>query len=285
MTATISFEVFPPKTTEGLDSLRNTVAELSAAAPAFVSVTYGAGGSDRERSFAAIASVRSEGCEVTGHITCVGQSRSEVDAVIDRYATLGVTQIVALRGDPPTGIDATYEPHDDGYQRTADLVAAIKQRGGFQIAVSAYPECHPQSPTSAHDLDVLADKVAAGADRAMTQMFFDNSHFLRYRDDVRARGIEIPIVPGIFPIHSFPAVTRFAQRCGASIPASIADRFAGLDDQPETTHKIAAELAAEQIAELADHGVEHVHLYTLNRAELALAVCEQLGIAMSTVAT
>lgn len=284
MTLSISFEVFPPKSADGLDTLRNTVAQLGRIAPTFVSVTYGAGGSDRERSFAAIDAVRSEGCDVAGHLTCVGQTRSEIDHVIERYAALGVSHIVALRGDPPSGVDAAYEPHVDGYQRTSDLVAAIKQRGNFDVAVSAYPERHPQSPTTDHDLDVLAEKVAAGADRAMTQMFFDNAHYLRYRDGVRARGIEIPIVPGIFPIHSFAAVSRFASRCGASMPPRISDQFAGLDDQPETTQKIAAELAAEQIADLAANGVDHVHLYTLNRADLALAVCEQLGIETKTVA-
>jgi methylenetetrahydrofolate reductase (NADPH) len=244
-----------------------------------VTDTYGAGGSDRERSFAAISATADSGLAVAAHLTCVGQPRHDVEAVIDRYATLGVRHVVALRGDPPTGIDAPYEAHADGYQRTADLVAAIKARGDFDVAVSAYPERHPQSPTDDHDLDVLGEKVAAGADRAMTQMFFDNAAFLRYRDRVAARGIEVPIVPGVFPIHSFPAVARFATRCGASIPARLAERFAGLDDDEAATHALATEVAAEQITELAAHGVEHVHLYTLNRADLALAVCERLGVA------
>ena len=284
MTLSISFEVFPPKSTDGLDDLRVTVSRLSDVGPAFLSVTYGAGGSDRERSFAAIDAVRSEGFDVAGHLTCVGQTRSDVDVVIDRYAALGVSRIVALRGDPPAGVDAPYEAHPDGYGCTADLVRTIKQRGGFDVAVSAYPERHPQSPTDDHDLNVLAEKVAAGADRAMTQMFFDNAHYLRYRDRVSAFGIEIPIVPGIFPIHSFPTVARFADRCGASIPAQVAARFAGLDDDSETTKTVATELAAAQIAELAAHGVDAVHIYTLNRADLALAVCEQLGILPKVVA-
>jgi methylenetetrahydrofolate reductase (NADPH) len=278
MTLSISFEVFPPKSADGLEGLRSTVSRLNDVGPAFVSVTYGAGGSDRERSFAAIDAVRSSGFDVAGHLTCVGQTRSDIDVVIERYATLGVSQIVALRGDPPAGVDAWYEPHPDGYHRTADLVHTIKQRGDFGVAVSAYPERHPQSPTDDHDLNVLAEKVAAGADRAMTQMFFDNSKYLRYRDRARAYGIDIPIVPGVFPIHSFPTVARFAQRCGASIPSRIADRFAGLDDDIDTTQVIAAELAAAQISELVAHGVDEVHIYTLNRADLALAVCEQLGV-------
>jgi methylenetetrahydrofolate reductase (NADPH) len=244
-----------------------------------VSVTYGAGGSDRERSFAAIDAVRAAGFDVAGHLTCVGQARSDIDVVIDRYAALGVSRIVALRGDPPAGVDAPYTPHADGYQRTADLVRTIKQRGNFGVAVSAYPERHPQSPTDDHDLNVLAEKVAAGADRAMTQMFFDNSHYLRYRDRAQACGINVPIVPGIFPIHSFPTVAKFAARCGASIPARIAEHFAGLDDDAGATQTIAAELAAAQITELAEHGVDEVHIYTLNRADLALAVCQQLGVA------
>jgi len=273
---TISFEVFPPKTPDGLDGLAATAARLAAVGPAFVSVTYGAGGSDRQRSFDAIAAVSASGSPVAGHLTCVGQSRADVASVIDRFTELGVSHVVALRGDPPEGAGSAYTAHTDGYQFTADLVAAVKRRGTFDVAVSAYPERHPQSPSIDHDIAVLAAKAAAGADRAITQMFFDNELFLRYRDLVERRHISIPIVPGVFPIHSFPAVQRFADRCGASIPASVARRFAGLDDDPEATHRIAAELAAEQIAELAAEGVEHVHLYTLNRAQLVLDVHQQL---------
>ena len=279
MTPSISFEVFPPKTSAGLTTLTRTIAELDAVDPAYISVTYGAGGTDRERSFDAVRAVReATTAPVAGHLTCVGQSRDEVIDVIERYRDLGVDHVVALRGDPPTGIDARYEPHPGGFQSTAELVAAIKSWGDIRVSVSAYPERHPQSPTDAHDLDVLAAKVAAGADQAMTQMFFDNSRYLALRDRVRSRGITVPIVPGIFPIHSFPAVARFAQRCGATIPDRISARFDGLDDDPETTHKVAAELAAEQIAELADHGVEQVHLYTLNKPDLAVAVCDLLQL-------
>ena len=278
MSLSISFEVFPPKTAAGLGALSEAVARLDAVGPAYISVTYGAGGSDRQRSFDAIDAVRSSTtATIAAHLTCVGQSRGDVDAVIDRYLHLGVDHIVALRGDPPGGIDAPYQPHPDGFTSTADLVAAVKRRGDLSVSVSAYPERHPQSPTDEHDLDVLAAKVDAGADRAMTQMFFDNRHFLDYLHRVRSRRIEVPIVPGIFPIHSFPAVARFAERCGASMPAAIADRFEGLDDDPAGTHEIAADLAATQIRELTDHGVEHVHLYTLNRSELALAVCDRLA--------
>lgn len=278
MTLSISFEVFPPKTPAGLQTLSDAVARLDDVGPAYISVTYGAGGSDRQRSFDTIDAVRSAtSAPIAAHLTCVGQSRADVDAVIDRYLALGVDHIVALRGDPPGGIDAPYEPHPNGFTSTADLVAAIKRRGDITVSVSAYPERHPQSPTDDHDLDVLAAKIAAGADRAMTQMFFDNGHFVDYLRRVRARGVEVPIVPGIFPIHSFPAVSRFAERCGATMPPAIAELFTGLDDEPTAAHDLAADLAASQIRELSDHGVDHVHLYTLNRSELALAVCDRLA--------
>jgi methylenetetrahydrofolate reductase (NADPH) len=273
-----SIEVFPPRSADGLGALWDTVVQLSALDPLFVSVTYGAGGSDRHRSFDAIRTVSTTGAVVAGHVTCVGQSVEDVDSVVERYSTLGVERVVALRGDPPDGTGAAYAAHPEGYRHTADLVAAVKNRGGFDIAVSAYPERHPQSSSVEHDLDVLAGKVAAGADRAITQMFFDNELFLRHRDRIAARGLDIPLVPGVFPIHSFPAVARFADRCGATIPVTVAERFAGLEDDREGAHAVAADLAAEQIAELAEHGVEHAHLYTLNRAELALAVGERLGV-------
>src|SRR6476469_1178474 len=267
----LSFEVFPPRVPDALPALTETVDRLSALDPLFVSVTYGAGGSDRHRSFDAIGAVKTTGVPIAGHVTCVGQSIADVDSVIDRYAALGVRHVVALRGDPPEGVGAMYAPHADGYRRTADLVAAVKARSRFDVAVSAYPERHPQSPSIAHDLDVLAEKAAAGADSAITQMFFDNELFFRHRDRIASRGLDIPLVPGLFPIHSFPAVARFAERCGATMPDSIASRFAGLDADSDinlpVAHAIAAELAAEQIRELVDQGVEHVHLYTLNRAD------------------
>ncbi|HEY4608292.1 MAG TPA: methylenetetrahydrofolate reductase [Ilumatobacteraceae bacterium] len=278
MTLSVSFEVFPPKSVDALDALRATVGRLRAVGAAFVSVTYGAGGGGQERSIAAIEAVRAEGLDVAGHLTCVGQPRGDIDAVIDAYDARGVSRIVALRGDPPAGVDAPYEAHTEGYQHTADLVAAIKRRGRFDITVSAYPERHPQSPSDEHDIAVLADKVAAGADSATTQMFFDNVHYLRYRDRVAARGIDIPIIPGIFPIHCFPTVARFAERCGASIPESVARRFSGLDGDEEATRIVAADVAATQIAELIEHGVDAAHIYTLNRADLAIAVCRQLDL-------
>lgn len=272
----ISFEVFPPKTDAGLDQLAATTRRLAEADPRFISVTYGAGGSQRRRSFAAIEATAASGATIAAHLTCVGQPVDEIDHVMDEYEALGVEHIVALRGDPSTGIEAPYEPHPAGYQRTADLVAAATSRGRFEVIVSAYPERHPQSPSIDHDLDVLADKVAAGADRAITQMFFDVELFARYLERVRTRGIEIPIVPGIFPIHSLESVANFASRCGATIPATVAERFAGHEHDPAATHEIAADHAAEQIQELEALGIGHVHLYTLNKADLALAVCDRL---------
>jgi len=279
VSVSVSFEVFPPKTAAGIDQLANTTRRLLAVRPNYISVTYGAGGTDRDRSFAAIDAVQQGGAtDIASHVTCVGQSRDDIDHTIDDYAALGVRHVVALRGDPPGGIDAPYEPHPEGYQTTADLVAAIKQRAGFDVSVSAYPERHPQSPSDAHDLDVLAAKVDAGADRAITQMFFDNAHYLRFVERAHARGIDVPIVPGIFPIHAPGAVARFAARCGASFPDTVAERFAGLEGDQESTYRVAAELCGEQVDELARNGVEHVHIYTLNRPDLTLAVCKRLGL-------
>lgn len=273
----VSFEVFPPKTDAGLVQLAETARRLAEVEPTFISVTYGAGGSNRHRSFDAIQATAASGATIAAHLTCVGQPVAEIAEVMGAYERLGVEHIVALRGDPPTGIDAPYEPHPHGYQRTADLVAAAAARGRFEVIVSAYPERHPQSPSDDHDLDVLAEKVAAGATKAITQMFFDVDIFARYLDRVRARGIEIPIVPGIFPIHSFASVASFAAKCGASMPTGLADRFAGYEDDHRSTHGIAADHAAEQIERLTELGVEHVHLYTLNKSDLALAVCDRLG--------
>jgi methylenetetrahydrofolate reductase (NADPH) len=280
----VSFEVFPPKTDVGVVNLGATARRLATAEPTYISVTYGAGGSSRDRSFEAIRAVHDAAPDIpiAAHLTCVGQSTAEIDGIVDRYRELGVEHVVALRGDPPEGIDAPYRPHPDGYQRTADLVAAVKAQGPFEVIVSAYPEKHPQSPTDDHDLDVLAAKVDAGADRAMTQMFFDNDLFLRYRDRVAARGIDIPLVPGIFPIHSFTKVAGFASRCGATMSADLAASFDEVDGDELGAHALAADLAALQIAHLAAEGVEHVHLYTLNKSDLALAVCERLGIPLAT---
>lgn len=276
----LSFEIFPPKTDTGLTNLGTALAAMSgAASPRYISVTYGAGGSSRDRSYTAIEAAfrHGHGTPVAAHLTCVGQSRSDIEDIIEHYSSLGVKHIVALRGDPPEGIDAPYQPHPDGFQSTADLVAAIKSHGDFYVSVSAYPEVHPQSNGIDHDLDVLAAKVDAGADAAMTQMFFNNAHYHAYRDAVAARGIDVPIVPGVFPIHSYERVSSFAARCGATIPRAVAARFADIEPGSEREFRTAVECAVEQINDLARAGAPHIHLYTLNQSPLALAVYRELN--------
>ena len=279
----ISFEVFPPKNDNASTQLDATLDRLAPLSPSFVSVTYGAGGSTRERSFAVVDQVvQAHKLPVAAHVTCVGVDRDDVDATLRRFADSGVTRVVAFRGDPPSGIGGSYEPHPTGYRETAQLVSAAKRIGGFDVAVSAYPERHPQSPSIDHDLDVLQAKVDAGADRAITQMFFDNDSYFRYVDRVRARDITIPIVPGILPIQNFQQVAGFSARCGAHIPDWLAARFDGLHDDPETHRLVAAAVAAEQILELVDAGVCEFHLYTMNRAELAFAICHLVGLRASS---
>lgn len=276
-----SFEVFPPKSEPLLARMGEVARELAAMNPDFISVTYGAGGGDQLKSFDAIAQVASSGATVAGHLTCVGQSKDDIDAVIARYRDLGVDHVVALRGDPPTGIDARYEAHPDGYESTAALVAAAKEIGVATVSVSAYPEVHPQSPSFDHDLAILGAKVDAGADRAITQMCFDTDAIIAYVERVYDAGIAVEVVPGIFPIHSFPSITRFAGRCGAGLPDAVAERFVGLDDDPETSEQIGADLAVEQITRLAAYGIERVHIYTINRPSLARAVVDRLALVAS----
>jgi len=276
----VSFEFFPPKTEDMERALWDAVRRLAPLAPQFVSVTYGAGGSTRERTHSTITRILSETQLVpAAHLTCVDASRAEVDEVIARYHAAGVRHIVALRGDPTAGIGAAYAPHPQGYRNAADLVAGIRRQfPDMQITVSAYPEKHPESPTVEADIDMLAAKVDAGATRAITQFFFDNGSYLRYLDKVRARGIDIPIVPGLLPVQNFRQTRQFAERCGASVPAVFAHQFDGLDDDPTTRKLIAATVAATQALDLVARGVEALHFYTMNRADLVFAVCHLLGI-------
>jgi methylenetetrahydrofolate reductase (NADPH) len=275
----VSFEFFPPKTEQMEFTLWTAVRRLAPLKPEFVSVTYGAGGSTRERTHATVARLlRETGLKPAAHLTCVDASRAEVDSVIRAYWDAGVRHIVALRGDPPGGLGARYEPHPEGYAGSADLVRGIKAIGDFEVSVSAYPEKHPESPSLDADIDILKAKVEAGATRAITQFFFDNAHYYRYLDKVRARGIGIPVTPGIIPIHNFAQVSGFAAKCGASIPRRIAERFEGLDRDEETTRLVAATVAAEQVMDLAAQGVDHFHFYTLNRANLVYAICHLLGL-------
>jgi len=276
----ISFEFFPPKTEDMERSLWDTIKRLAPLHPNFVSVTYGAGGSTRERTHSTITRILAE-TELlpAAHLTCVGASRGEIDDIVDRYHAAGVRHIVALRGDPPGGIGTPYFTHPDGYQSSAELVAGIRKRhGDIEVSVSAYPEKHPESHDVDADIDILKAKVDAGAARAITQVFFDNDLYFRYLDRVHARGIKIPIVPGIMPMHNFKQARNFVTRAGTTVPNWLAQKFEGLDDDPETRKLVAATVAAGQVQKLAKHGVDTFHFYTMNRADLVFAISHLLGI-------
>ena len=276
----ISFEFFPPKTEEMERSLWDTINRLAPLTPNFVSVTYGAGGSTRERTHSTITRILAE-TDLTpaAHLTCVGAARGEIDEIVDRYHEVGVRHIVALRGDPPGGIGTAYATHPDGHQSSAELVAGIKKRqSDIEISVSAYPEKHPESRDFDADIDVLQAKVDAGATRAITQVFFDNDLYFRYLDRVRARGITIPIVPGIMPMHNFKQARSFVTRAGTTVTDWLAAKFDGLDDDAETRKLVAATVAAGQVQKLAKHGVDTFHFYTMNRADLVFAISHLLGI-------
>jgi methylenetetrahydrofolate reductase (NADPH) len=275
----VSFEFFPPKTAEMEQPLWEAISRLAPLHPNFVSVTYGAGGSTRERTHATVKRILAETMLTpAAHLTCVGATRGDIDAVIRAYAEAGVRHIVALRGDPPDGAGQRYAPHPDGYSNAADLVAGIKRVADIEVSVSAYPEKHPDSASVAADIDMLKAKVDAGATRAITQFFFENDLYFRYLDRVRASGINIPIVPGILPVQNFKTTRTFAARCGASIPPWLTDRFDGLDDDAATRKLIAAAVAAEQVLDLVENDVTDFHFYTMNRADLVYAVCHLLGV-------
>jgi methylenetetrahydrofolate reductase (NADPH) len=275
----VSFEFFPPKTAEMEATLWEAIGRLAPLQPNFVSVTYGAGGSTRERTHATVKRILDETALVpAAHLTCVAATKQEIDAVVRLYHEVGVRHIVALRGDPMGGVGERYAPHPDGYVDSAELVSGIKRAGDIEVSVSAYPEKHPDSPSVQADIDMLKKKVDAGATRAITQFFFDNDLYFRYLERVRARGIEIPIVPGILPVQNFKQTKNFAERCGASVPSWLAQRFAGLDEDAATRKLIAAAVAAEQVFDLVDRGVTDFHFYTMNRADLVYAICHLLGL-------
>ncbi len=276
----ISFEFFPPKTEEMEHSLWEVINRLAPLAPDFVSVTYGAGGSTRERTHATITRILNEtSLTPAAHLTCVGAPRASIDEVVARYHEVGVRHIVALRGDPTHGIGSIYEAHPEGYQSSVDLVAAIRRNySDMEVSVSAYPEKHPESLDFDADIDVLAAKVDAGATRAITQFFFDNDLYYRYLDRVHARGITIPIVPGILPVQNFRLAKNFAERAGATLPEWVADKFDGLDEDTDTRRLVAATVAAGQVQKLSKQGVNAFHFYTMNRADLVFAICHLLGI-------
>jgi methylenetetrahydrofolate reductase (NADPH) len=276
----ISFEFFPPKTEEMERNLWETINRLAPLAPNFVSVTYGAGGSTRERTHSTISRIlRETDLLPAAHLTCVGAARGEIDEIVDRYHDVGVRHIVALRGDPASGIGTPYVAHPDGYRTSPELIAGIRKRHpDIEISVSAYPEKHPEARDFDADLDTLKAKVDAGATRAITQVFFDNDFYLRYLDRVRARGIHIPIVPGIMPMHNFKQARNFVTRAGTTVPNWLAEKFEGLDDDVETRKLVAATVAAGQVQKLAKHGVDTFHFYTMNRADLVFAISHLLGI-------
>ena len=275
----VSFEFFPPKSEEMEGRLWETVKRLEPLAPHFVSVTYGAGGSTRERTARTVGRIESEtSLTPAAHMTCVDATRDEVDAVVADFASMGVRRFVALRGDPAEGVGAAYRPHPQGYANAAELVAAIRRQGDFDVSVSAYPEKHPESPDFATDIDMLKRKVDAGATRAITQFFFENDLYERYVERARAAGIYIPIVPGVLPIHNFRQVAGFSARCGAHVPGWLAERFAGLENDPQTHALVASAVAAEQVIDLIERGVSDFHFYTMNRADLAFAICHLIGV-------
>jgi methylenetetrahydrofolate reductase (NADPH) len=275
----VSFEFFPPKTPEAEASLWKTVERLAPLNPEFVSVTYGADGSTRERTHQVIESILTKtSLKPVPHLTCVGAPREEIDAIADEYWNMGVRQIVALRGDPEGGAEADYVPHPDGYAYASDLVQGLLEKHPFELFVAAYPETHPQAVSEDADLENLKRKVDAGGHRAITQFFFDNEIFLRFRDRVAAAQIDVELIPGILPVTNFNTLVRFAGACGASIPQSLSTLFEGLDDDPTTRQLIAAHAAVSQVEDLGREGVEDFHFYTLNRADLSFAVCHALGV-------
>lgn len=272
-----SFEFFPPKTDDAEDRFWGALHRLAPLNPNFVSVTYGAGGSTRERTLRLVSKITNEtGITAAAHLTCVGASREEIDAVVLGYRDAGVTRIVALRGDPPEGIGAPFVPHPKGYRSAAELVAGITALGDFDVSVAAYAEKHPQSPDWDAEIDNLKRKIDAGARRAITQMFFDNADFYRLRDRAAAAGITAPIIPGIQPIHSFKQVSSFAARCGASIPDLLRQRFDGVDSAEPAHTEIATEFLDRQIGDLHAEGVSDFHVFTLNRANLILPLVGRL---------
>ncbi len=279
MAPSVSFEFFPPKTVEAEASLWNTVERLAPLNPAFVSVTYGADGSTRERTHRVIERIlKDTSLEPVPHLTCVGASRNDVNALADNYWKLGIRHLVALRGDPEGGAEANYVPHDDGYAYASDLVSGLLRCHPFELIVAAYPETHPQAVSAEADLENLRRKVDAGARRAITQFFFDNVVFLKFRDRVAAAGIDVEIIPGILPVTNYKTLVRFANLCGTSLPQSLADIFFGLDDDPTTRQQIAAHVAVSQAEALGREGVRNFHFYTLNRADLSYTVCHALGV-------
>jgi methylenetetrahydrofolate reductase (NADPH) len=274
----VSFEFSPPKTDEAEAALWLAIRRLEPLAPAFVSVTYGAGGSTRERTHATVKRMVDEtSLKPAAHLTCVGASRGEIDDIVRAYWDAGIRHIVALRGDMP-GMSGPYAAHPEGYRSTPELIAGIKKIAAFEVSVSFYPERHPDSPGHGHDIELLKAKMDAGASRALGQFCFDNDLTARFRDDAARAGITIPVVPGIIPTTNFNAVARMAGKTGASIPAWLSKAYEGLDDDVETRRIVAAAVLADQVQQLRTRGFGQFHFYTLNQANLTYAACRILGI-------
>ncbi|WP_306152183.1 methylenetetrahydrofolate reductase [NAD(P)H] [Roseovarius sp. MMSF_3281] len=280
-TPSISFELFPPKTEAGVTRLRDTVAQLRAADPEYFSVTYGAGGTTRDTTARVVDQVAGQtGLPVAHHFTCVGASRVEIDRQAEGFWENGIHKIVALRGDLPEGQSLP----EDGYNDAAELVAALRRKGDFDISVAAYPEVHPEARDAAADMDHLKRKIDNGAARAITQYAFDTDTVLRFVDRARAAGIDAPIVAGIMPVANFEGLKRFSAGCGASVPDWMGQMFDGLDEAPETRAMVATGVAAEQCRRLMEAGITDFHFYTLNQPKVTLAVCRTLGLTPSIVA-
>jgi methylenetetrahydrofolate reductase (NADPH) len=274
----VSFEFFPPKTEKMAENLWSAMERLRPLRPSFVSVTYGAGGSTRQRTHDTVTRIQDEGgLPCAAHLTCVGAAREEVNEVARSYWQAGVRHLVALRGDPPEG-EENFQNHPDGYHNAAELVAGLRAVADFEISVAAYPEMHPNSPSSQADLDNLKRKIDAGANRAITQFFFDADTYLRFLERARAAGIWVPIVPGILPVSNFVQASRIAKACGAAMPAWMAHVFEGLEEDVETRRMVAVTVAAEQCRKLQSAGVTDFHFYTLNRADLTYAICHIMGL-------
>jgi methylenetetrahydrofolate reductase (NADPH) len=274
----VSFEFFPPKTEKMEETLWDSIETLKPLDPRFVSVTYGAGGTTRERTHNTVARIaRETGIPAAAHLTCVEATKEEINQVAEEYWAAGVRHIVALRGDPPRAGEK-YQTHPGGYENAADLVAGLRKLHPFEISVAAYPECHPDSPNPAADIENLKRKIDAGANRAITQFFFEPDTFFRFRDDVAKAGIDAEIVPGIMPVMSFASVQRMAAMCGTEVPGWMERLFHGLDDMPAARQLVSATLAAELCRKLYAGGVRQFHFYTLNRAELSYAICHLLGV-------
>jgi methylenetetrahydrofolate reductase (NADPH) len=275
----VSFEFSPPKTPEAEETLWEAIRRLEPLDPTFVSVTYGAGGSTRDRTHRTVLRMLKETTlRPAAHLTCVEASRGEVDEVIRDYWDAGIRHIVALRGDPPGQIGGSYTPRADGYANATELTAGIRAIGDFEVSVGLYPHVHPESPSIDHDIDVLKAKIDAGATRAITQFFFDLDGFLRFMDRVRKAGVTIPISPGIMPVTNFKGLKKMAGPIGIEIPNWLANLFEGLDKDPETRRLLACSVATETCARLAEEGFSDFHFYTLNRADLTYAICRVLGV-------